>query len=469
MRSICVSWTLLYTKIPFRPSRWPRSPVHFALWSERQNRTEDALVLVISTNRTYFTMNCWEEARLSGLVLGESHIGQPPLWIWKKEKEEGLPRDVVNQIPHGHAMVVVYPTDRNPKEEIVVLVGGGTDYNKRNSVLLLKDIEDERRATHWQEGPPLNQGRIFLSAVVCNGHVYAIGGHGDITSSVDTVERIGLEDLLSSSSTSSKSTFRDNGDIQKTKWETLKCRLSSPRLDSSTVVVHNRYILVVGGKSRLGDASLLSVDIIDTATSEQGSTDPCCIFSGPPLTVPRTRFGMEVVEGRVYVVGGCYSHSSHICDSVEYLDLSDSGHGVDNKITLSSKVWSGLSWTKHKELKLFDCRSDHAIVRVGSCLVVSGGTIYRGNGCVKGAGTIEILDTKRNKVWKLPLRTPCCGFRHSLVTRSNGIVAMGFVAKGSSRNEFTFYKERLPLTDKKSSLFLRLLEKPNLVETSKQV
>ena len=366
-------------------------------------------------------------------------------------------------------MVVVNPTKQSPTEEIVVLVGGETDDNKRTSVLLLIGIEDERRATHWQEGPPLNQGRFFLSAVVCNGHVYAIGGHGDTTSSVDTVERIGLEDLISSSSTSSKGTFRDNGDSQKKKWEILKCRLSSPRLDSSTVVVHNRYILVVGGKSRLGGASLLSVDIIDTATPTQETTDPCCIFSGPPLTVPRTRFGMEVVEGRVYVVGGCYSHNSHISDSVEYLDLSDSGHGVDNKITLSSKFWSGLSWTKHNQLKLSEYRWGHAVVRVGSCLVVSGGTIYRGNGFVKGAGTIEILDTKRNKVWKLPLRTPCSGFMHSLVTRSNGIVAMSFVAKGSSRNEFTFYKDRLPLTDKNSSLFLRLLEKPNLVETSKQV
>ena len=111
-------------------------------------------------------MNCWEEARLSGLVLVESHIGQPPQWT--KEKEEGWPRDV--KLPYGHAMVVVYPTDRNPKEEIVVLVGGETDDNKRTSVFLLTGMADGRQeGRNWQEGPPMNQGRIFLSAIVCNG------------------------------------------------------------------------------------------------------------------------------------------------------------------------------------------------------------------------------------------------------------------------------------------------------------
>ena len=33
-------------------------------------------------------MNCWEEARLSGLVLGKSHIGQPPQWT--PEGEDGV-------------------------------------------------------------------------------------------------------------------------------------------------------------------------------------------------------------------------------------------------------------------------------------------------------------------------------------------------------------------------------------------
>ena len=259
------------------------------------------------------------------------------------------------------------------------------------------------------------------------------------------MERIRLVDLISSSSTSTKSSFRENGNNHEKVWETLKYLLTDPRRDCCAVVVHNRYILVAGGLSWY--SSLSSVDIIDTATSKQGTSDPCCIFPGPRLTGPRTDCAMVVLGQRVYVVCG-YGYN------VEYLDLNDSGKGTDNKSTYSSLFWSGLSWTKHKELKLFD---------VGSCLVVSGGTISCGTNDICNTEDIVILDTKRNNVWTLPHRMSWCYISmHIGVTHSNGIVAMGFATKkGSSWYELTFYKERLPLMDKNSALFLRLLEKPH--------
>ena len=394
-------------------------------------------------------MNYLEEARLSGLVFGKGFCETPQ---WAQEKEEWRRHA---KVPHGHAMVVVYPTNRNPKEEIVVLVGGGKNGSNLTSVLLRKGMAD------WQEGPPLNQGRLRLSAVVCNSHVYAIGGgnYNFTYSYLDTVERIGLVDLISSSSSSSTSTksfFRDNGNNHEKGWETLTCRLSVPRQECSAVVVHNRYILVVGGQTWYS-TSLSSVDIIDTATPTQETNEHCSIFSGPPLTVPRECFAMEFIGQRVYAIGG-------YVDSVEYLDLNDSDTSTtDNKNTSSSKLWSGLSWTKHEQLKLSDRRLDHTMVRVGSCLVISGGRT-RSSG-LSPAGNIEVLDTKRNKVWNLPHQTTFTETKHLMVARSNGIAAKGFARKWSW-SEFTLYEERLPLMDKNSALFLWLLEKPHLVEAN---
>ena len=390
-------------------------------------------------------MNYLEEARLSGLVFGKGFCETPQ---WAQEKEEWRR---YAKVPHRHAMVVVYPTNRNPKEEIVVLVGGGKNGSNLTSVLLRKGMAD------WQEGPPLNQGRLRLSAVVCNGNVYAIGGgnYNFTYSYLDTVERIGLVDLISLFSTSTKkSSCLDNGENQGEGWETLKCRLSDYRCLCSAVVADKRYILVAGGRGWYAGA-LTSVEIIDTATPTQETKEPCSIFSGPPLTVTRECFAMEVIGRRVYAVGG-------YVDSVEYLDLNDSGPSTtDNKNTSSSKSWSGLSWTKHRQLKLFDHRWDHAIVRDGSCVVISGGKT--GSSGLAPVGTMEVLDTKRNKVWTLPHRTPCSRSMHILVARSNGIAVIGFAPK-CSWSEFTFYKERLPLMDKNSALFLWLLDKPHLVE-----
>ena len=63
-------------------------------------------------------MDCLEQARFSGLVLGESP-GRPPEWISSEEEwhrvEGGFPDD--------HASVVVHPPN-NPKEEMVVVVVG---------------------------------------------------------------------------------------------------------------------------------------------------------------------------------------------------------------------------------------------------------------------------------------------------------------------------------------------------------
>ena len=222
------------------------------------------------------------------------------------------------------------------------------------------------------------------------------------------------------------------------------------------MVAHNRYILVAGERGWYA-GTLTSVDIIDTSTPTQGTNEPCSIFSGPPLTIPRECFAMEFIGQRVYVVGG-------YVDSVEYLDLNDSGPSTtDNKITSSSKLWSSLSWTKHKQLKLSEYRWDHATVRVGSCLVVSGGRTRSSR--LSPAGTIEVLDTKRNKVWTLLHQTTFTETKHIMVPRSIGIAAIGFARK-CSWSEFTFYEERLPLMDKNSALFLRLLEKPHLVEAN---
>ena len=154
------------------------------------------------------------------------------------------------------------------------------------------------------------------------------------------------------------------------------------------------------------------------------------------------------------LVAGDIIYMNYTYISVEYLDLSDSGQ------MNASVYWSGLSWTKHKQLKLSEPRFDHVVVRVGSCLIVSGGH----NDLINVGGpfprSVEILDTNHDKVWVLPPQTNVSRSIHSMVALSNGILTIS----GFSPNSC----EILSLIDKNSALFKRLSEKSHLLECNQE-
>ena len=129
-----------------------------------------------------------------------------------------------------------------------------------------------------------------------------------------------------------------------------------------------------------------------------------------------------------------------------------------------STLASSLSWKLHKDLVLPIPRCEHSVLCVGFCLVVVGGcgdllTSYGREDDKKVRG-VEVFDTRRNKVWSLPglpdLRK-ARGPELQAVFVCNEILVLV--------DDMTFCKtsERLPLMDKNSVLFKRLLDGPCLL------
>ena len=286
--------------------------------------------------------------------------------------------------------------------------------------------------------------------MVCHGALYAIGGAND-ESTLSTIERINIEDLVSSSVAS----HRDNQ-----QWKTLDCRLSCDRKGCAAVVVHDRFIIVAGGVGE-DDDFLSSIETIDTCSKSQ-----CFVISGPHMNVARSAFGMAVIGSTIYAVGGRRQYEpapvvgSVVLDedewdwlddyepyvsSVEYLDVDDwLKEGPPSATSVST---STMSWQIHKALSLRTPRCDHGMVRVGSCLVVVGGHKI-GDSC----HSVEALDTQRNVVWELPEIQGAVGGVYNVVAISSGIILInGWYSTHQDSGE------RLSLVDMNSMCFAQLM------------
>ena len=355
-------------------------------------------------------MEIHKQAFLSGLVFADDKDQKKAQWrpsIWPP---------CLGDCRLTHGSVVV----RRDGEEILVLLGGlmnnnydafTNDWIESNSVVYF-NVQSKM----WQEGPSLHEKRACPASVLCNNAIYVIGGCNS-SNSLDTIERIQVDDLVHSSA-SIKDTSR---------WKKLECRLSTRRYDCAAAVVHDRLIVVAGGKCPSLQDEFSFVEIIDTA-----SGNACTIIPGPSLHHARCCFGMAVVGQRIYVVGGVSTKS------VEYLNFDD--------LFSSSK-----SWTIHRKLHLNISAEVHALVQVGSCLITVGGCRRRSK------RPVEVLDTVNNITWELPNMTVdrlVC----SMVALSSGIVAMNGYDSSSgivAMNDDSF--ETLSLVDKNSWLFARLL------------
>ena len=349
------------------------------------------------------SMTLKEQARQSGLVLSD----EPPEWNF----EDWPPLE--GGWRYYHASVVVDHTDNHKEQTVVVLGGYRTGQGELDSILVLNLADPSKQ---WREGPPMNKARDGHAAVVCNGAVYVMGGrHRD--SIWDCIELIDTNDILQSSLT--KTTTHESH------WTTLTCRLSTGRVGCCAVAVHNRYIVVMGGRS---NRYWSSVDIVDTSNHT--------LIEGPSMTVPRSYFDSAVVGHRIFVVGG--RNDDNVLDSVEYLDFAE--ERKDDSLTTVISFSS--AWTTHSELVLSNPRAFCAMVAVGSCLVVAGG---------RGNLSVEVLDTLRNRVWnlrRLQEQRWCC----SMVTVANQVAVIGGL---DNRTCATF-----PLMDKNTWCFRRLYEQP---------
>ena len=353
-----------------------------------------------------------EQARQSGLFLSDKTA---------KWNEKDWPPLEGGWRSHHVSILLNHPDyedNINDKAQTVVVLGGSQRRQcvvDTNSVLLL-NLEEPRK--RWRRGPPMNKIRHRHAAVVCNGGVYVVGGWTNEIFNSDCIERIDVKDLLHSRRSSKK-------------WTILNCRLSTPRYGCSAVEVHNRYIVVMGGSTDLSSdresSYLSSVEIFDTSNDT--------VSAGPRMTVPRAFCGSTVVgEHRIFVVGGCRLHCN--LDSVEYWDFVQPADDRRSRIPSSSSAW-----TTHSDLALSVKMEATAVVAVGFCLAVMGGLIP----------TVEILDTYRSRVFKLPSPAEFC-FDYSLVTAANQIAVVGGYKDPSCAT--------LSLMDRNTWLFRRLCQQP---------
>ena len=300
--------------------------------------------------------------------------------------------------------------------QTIVVIGGERQSGEYTNSVIVWDPSTKR----WRNGPSLNDRRIDLVAVVCHDKVYAIGGFGGDNNNDNyrvwnTMESIQVSSLLETTETSTMTRQNNN------QWTRLQCHLSSPRHECAAVVVHNRYIVILGGMNGMGQL-LSSVDIMDTAPPHNSSNGEPTIVAGPSMNWRRSCFGAAVVDNRIFVVGGWVGHGRST--SVESLlfqqQPQDKGHTNSN--SNMSCTFPNSSWRMEPHLSLSSPRAAHAMAKVGSCLVVAGG--YCNN---HGAQTksVEVLDIQRGVVWSLPKLTIPRPYGCSMVTLSDCILVLG--------------------------------------------
>ena len=350
-----------------------------------------------------------EQAHLSELTFANEDNTLEPQW-----RPCGRPSSLLGS-RFDHASVVV--------QQIIVVLGGNRPDDGTTASVILWNME----TNVGQEGSRMNEERCSPGAVVCNGSVYAIGGYNHSQhyySRLDSIERIHIEDLIP----------RPSIDQPQKPWTTLPCRLSTARSACAVTAVHDRFLVVVGGEHKGMPVSL--VEIIDTTTA----TGPVsCVVSGPSLPHPRRSCGIAAIGNRIHVVGGCNGFlggSAFVfCSTVDYMDINRPIHGQNATSCFPS------SWKTHLDLTLPNPGCAFATTKVGSCLVVARGRDR----------AIVVMDTKNNTVWRLPfltrMRQGC-----SIVTVSRGIVVVG--GSGAAGEDFL---EFLPLMDRHSTIFRRLV------------
>ena len=396
------------------------------------------------------TTTLQKQAWQSGLVL----LDETPEWNF----EDWPP--LAGGWRYYHASVVLDHPDNKTEQTVVVLGGYRTGYGEVNSILVLNLADPDKQ---WREGPPMNKSRRGHAAVLCNGGVYVMGGRN--TATLDCIERIDANDILQPFLTASTTHeihgavyamggrtggYRDGANLDcieqidandllqssltttsithESHWTTLTCRLSTRRFGCCAVVVQNRYIVVMGGYN---GRYLSSVDIIDTSNDT--------VTAGPSMTVPRQWCASAVIGHRIFVVGG---HGEHgFLDTVKYLDYATPCDNHETKKETGSTFISfSTTWITHSELRLSNAQSSCAIIAVGSCLVVAGG---------QGHSTVEVLDTRHNRVWNLP---PLDNHRDdcSTVTVANQVAVISGWGSPTCAT--------LPLLDKHTWCFQRLFD-----------
>ena len=304
--------------------------------------------------------------------------------------------------------------------QTIVVIGGRMQSDFYTNSVIVWDPSTKR----WRNGPSLNDKRRSLVAVACHDKVYAIGGFGDDNSNnfttLDTIESIQVSSLLETMETSTMTRQNNN------QWTRLQCRLSSPRRSCAAVIVHNCYIVILGGHTgHIGRGEdLSSVDILDMAPphNNNNSNGEPTIMAGPSMNSTRSSLGAAVVDNRIFVVAGDVNEMR--LTSVESLLFQQQPQDKDHTNSNSNVrcTFPYFSWRKEPHLSLPTPRTFHAVAKIGSCLVVAGGYCENHG---SWANLVEVLDIQQGMVWSLPNLTIPRPYLCSMVALSDCLLVLG--------------------------------------------
>ena len=319
-------------------------------------------------------------------------------------------------------VTIVSGNENDAGGQTIVVIGGEMQRGEYTNSVFVWDPS----TMAWRNGPSLNDRRSDLVAVVCRDKVYAIGGfvddnnyHGYTT--LDTIDSIQVSSLLEATETL-RMTRQNNS-----QWTRLECRLSSPRRQCAAVAVQNRYIVILGGVNGMRQ-DLSSVDIMDTApphNNNNNSNGEPMIVAGPSMYSTRSYFGAAVVDNRIFVVAG--SVNDRPSTLVESLMFQQQPQDKDKDHTNSNRnvtcTFPNSSWRKEPHLRLPIPQISHAVSKVGSCLVVAGGSCNNHGSWAHTS--VEVLDVQRGIVWSLPNLTIPRPYGCSMVTLSDCLLVLG--------------------------------------------
>ena len=247
------------------------------------------------------TMTMQEQIELSGLEIMSSLSSSSSSQLQWNSTNQWSPLLGGGQEAQA-CMTIESGSDENGAGgQTIVVIGGLVQRVGWTNSVIVWDPSTKR----WRNGPSLNDRRRDLVAVVCCDKVHAIGGYGGDNhdnnyTALDTIESIQVSSLLETTGTSTMTRQNNN------QWTRLQCRLSSPRYKCAAVVVHNCYIVILGGSNAILGQDLSSVDIMDTAPphNNNNSNGEPTIVAGPSMNWTRSSFGAAVVDNRIFVVGG---------------------------------------------------------------------------------------------------------------------------------------------------------------------
>ena len=232
------------------------------------------------------------------------------------------PRKLPQGPRYSHATVSLFDGT------LVVLGEYDANSARQASVLVYYSSHSKNHSGEWWEGPIMTMARADHCAQVCNGFVYAMGGED-----TRSVERIPISAFsaqqtnpraLSAASSTTRTTTRTRTKAStRATWQTMPYQLSHGRSGSASVMVRNRFLVLLGGRDdtvyETPDVkALATLDIIDTVHSVVVTN------AGPSMKVARRICGACLVnETTLWVVGGtdCYHGTDITLNSVESIDL----------------------------------------------------------------------------------------------------------------------------------------------------